>query len=95
MTESAAALPAIGDLGERARAARSASAKALTTRLAEVLQEVPLPARPVLHRCGRSSSRRRLRPVEAQPADRRSLGRRLLGRPEAEDYSADQEASAE
>ena len=47
----------------------------------EVLQEVPSSARPVLHRCCRSSSRRRLRPVEAQPADRRSLGRGLLGRP--------------
>ena len=65
VTESAAALSSEGDLGERARAARSASAKALTT-----------PARTDRCRCCR-----RLRPVEAQPADRRSLGRRLLGRP--------------
>ena len=71
VSESATALAAEGDLGSRARAARSAS----------VLQEGPPASRPLLHRTDRCRCWCRLRPVEAQPADRRSVGRGLLGRP--------------
>ena len=79
VSESATALAAEGDLGSRARAARSASAKALTTPARK--KKCCKKGRLLRARTDRCRCWCRLRPVEAQPADRRSVGRGLLGRP--------------
>ncbi len=96
MTESAAALSSEGDLGERARAARSASAKALTTparkkscKKCRFLRALCFTAVAAAAAGAGYVLWKRSQPIEDPWAED------YWADLEVEDYSADQEASAE